>query len=141
MKLFVTSLAVLAALCLHIEAKTFTRCGLVNELKKQNFPKNILRDWVCVIEAVSSRRTDAIGPRKTDGSRDHGLFQISDRFFCSSSSRPGKTCHVTCADLRTDDITKAANCAKSIYKDHGFNTWSVWKNSCKGKPLPDISRC
>ncbi|KAL4715328.1 hypothetical protein ACJJTC_004780 [Scirpophaga incertulas] len=125
MKLFVTSLAVLAALCLHIEAKTFTRCGL---------------GW-CVIEAVSSRRTDAIGPRKTDGSRDHGLFQISDRFFCSSSSRPGKTCHATCADLRTDDITKAANCAKSIYKDHGFNTWPVWKNSCKGKPLPDISRC
>ncbi|KAL4715324.1 hypothetical protein ACJJTC_004776 [Scirpophaga incertulas] len=139
MKLVVASLAVLAALCLQGEAKTFTRCQLVAELKKHNI--NQLRDWVCLIEGESSRRTDVIGPTNSNGSRDHGLFQINDRYWCNNGSKPGKACNVTCAELRTDDITKAVQCARTIYKAQGWDAWVAWRNNCKGKPLPDISMC
>ncbi|KAL4715312.1 hypothetical protein ACJJTC_004764 [Scirpophaga incertulas] len=141
MKLLVASLSVLAALCLQSEAKTFDRCGLVRELKKQKFPNNQLRDWVCLIEGESSRRTDVIGPPNTDGSRDHGLFQINDRYWCNNGPTPGKECRVTCADLRTDNISKASACAKKIYQVQGFSAWTAWTRDCKGKKLPDISKC
>ncbi|KAL4715317.1 hypothetical protein ACJJTC_004769 [Scirpophaga incertulas] len=141
MKLQGALLVVLAALCLQSVAKTFTRCELVQELRRQGFPNNKMRDWVCLVEYETARRTNVIGPGYSDGSRDHGLFQINDRQWCNNGPTPGKKCKVTCADLRTDDITKASKCAKEIYKTSGFSAWNAWKTYCRGKPLPDISQC
>ncbi|XP_068632297.1 lysozyme-like [Battus philenor] len=129
-----------AAIVLHSEAKNFTRCGLVQELRRQGFPKDKMRDWVCLVENESSRRTDAVGKPNRDGSRDYGLFQINDRYWCSNTNTPGKDCNVTC-ELLSDNITKAATCAKKIYQRHGFSAWYGWQNHCRGKPLPDISSC
>ncbi|CAB3238778.1 unnamed protein product [Arctia plantaginis] len=130
-----------AALCLRCEAKVFTRCGLVQELRRQGFPSNQLRNWVCLIEAESSRNTAIISEPNSKGWRDWGLFQINDEFWCSTTNSPGKDCNVRCADLITDDITKASNCAKIIFRRHNFNAWYGWINKCRGKSLPDISRC
>ncbi|CAG9785787.1 unnamed protein product [Diatraea saccharalis] len=127
--------------CAQCEAKTFSLCGLVRELRKQNFPEHEMRDWVCLVEKESSRRTHVIGPPNDDGSRDHGLFQINDHYWCNDSNVPGKGCHVTCQQMRTDDITAASTCAKKIYRRHGFNAWYGWVNHCRGKALPDISHC
>ncbi|XP_075974259.1 lysozyme-like [Anticarsia gemmatalis] len=132
---------VVAALCAQSEAKVFTRCGLVQELRRQGFPANQLRDWVCLIEAESGRNTAVIGPVNSNGSRDWGLFQINDRYWCSTGSSPGKDCNVRCRDLITDNITRASNCAKIIFRRHNFNAWYGWINKCRGKPLPDISKC
>ncbi|KAL4715316.1 hypothetical protein ACJJTC_004768 [Scirpophaga incertulas] len=141
MKLFAVAISVLAALCLQSYAKTFSRCGLVHELRRQGFPESKMRDWVCLVEHESSRRTEVIGPPNSDGSRDHGLFQINDRYWCNDGSVRGKSCHVTCAEIRTDDISKASICAKKIFQIHGFIAWYGWRDYCKGKPLPDISNC
>ncbi|XP_013149147.1 PREDICTED: lysozyme-like [Papilio polytes] len=123
------------------EGKQLSRCELVRELRNHGFPQNKLRDWVCLVESESSRRTDVIGKPNSDGSRDYGLFQINNKYWCSTTNIPGKDCNVTCNQLITDDITKAAACAKKIYQRHGFDAWYGWKNKCRGKPLPDISSC
>ncbi|CAH2108602.1 unnamed protein product [Euphydryas editha] len=130
----------LAVVVLQSEAKTFTRCELVQQLRSHGFPEDKLRDWVCLVEHESSRSTNKIGKVNKNGSRDYGLFQINDKYWCSNTSTPGKDCNVTCSDLLTDDITKAATCAKKVFKRHGFNAWYGWKNNCKSN-LPDISSC
>ncbi|KAH9644106.1 hypothetical protein HF086_015436 [Spodoptera exigua] len=123
------------------DAKYFeTNCDLVHELRKQKFPEDRMRDWVCLVNSESARRTDAIGGPNKNGSRDYGLFQINDHFWCSNSTTPGKSCQVTCADLITDDITKASICAHKIFRRQGFPAWHGWSQRCQGD-LPDISNC
>ncbi|XP_045534717.1 lysozyme-like [Papilio machaon] len=121
------------------EARQFSRCELVRQLRNHRFPANKLRQWVCLIENHSGGRTDLISRANRSGYREYGLFQLSDRFWCNKSDLPGKDCNVTCADLLTDDITKAAKCAKKVYKRHGFTAWYGW-SKCQGS-LPDISSC
>lgn len=93
-----------------------------------------------------------------DGTYDWGLFQINDGYWCQVG-RPGKGCNIECngnliskksftlikfsfqPDLLKDNISKAAACAKIIYKAHGFYAWVAWKNKCNGKPLPNINEC
>ncbi|XP_059055429.1 lysozyme-like [Achroia grisella] len=125
----------------YVNAKTFTRCGLVGALRSQGFDEANLRDWVCLVESESSRRTDVVGKPNKDGSRDYGLFQINDRYWCSNTSTAGKDCNITCSQLLTDDITVASKCAKKIYKRHRFLAWRGWTKHCQNKPLPDISNC
>nr|CAD7428218.1 unnamed protein product [Timema monikensis] len=43
-------------------------------------------------------------------------------------------------ELRTDDITKAARCAMTVFQKHGFLGWMGWKDHCQ-ESLPDISCC
>ncbi|CAB3238779.1 unnamed protein product [Arctia plantaginis] len=85
-----------AVLCLRCEAKVLTRCGLVQELRRQRFPSNQLPDWVCLIEAESSRNTGIVSQPNSNGSRDWGLFQINDKYWCSTTNLPGKDCNVRC---------------------------------------------
>ncbi|CAG4949349.1 unnamed protein product [Colias eurytheme] len=139
MKLFVV-LVLAAAAVLETQAVTFTRCQLVHQLRSHGFPENKMRDWVCLVENESARTTSKVGSVNKNGSRDYGLFQINDKYWCSNTSSPGKDCNVTCNQLLTDDISKAATCAKKIFKRHGFNAWYGWKNHCQGS-LPDISSC
>ena len=95
----------------------------------------------------SDYNTSAIGSLNADGSLDHGLFQISDLFWCD----PGEACGLPCegeideiiseqhfqlqnfvfliAALRDDDIKDDVICAKRIFKQtqrltgNGFNAW------------------
>ncbi|XP_032515409.2 lysozyme-like [Danaus plexippus] len=137
---FVAIFLFFALTALQCEGKTFTRCELVAQLRSHGFPENKMRDWVCLVENESGRNTSKIGKVNKNGSRDYGLFQINDKYWCSNTSSKGKDCNVTCAEVSQDDITKAATCAKKIFKRHGFNAWYGWKNHCQGA-LPDISSC
>ncbi|XP_026471311.1 lysozyme-like [Ctenocephalides felis] len=121
------------------EAKIFTRCGLAQELLKQGFPKTKLDHWVCLVEAESSRNTAAVGPANSNGSRDYGLFQINNKYWCSNGVA-GKDCNVKCEDLTTNDITKASKCAKLIYQRHGFTAWYGWQAKCQ-TTRPNLSSC
>ncbi|OAL68001.1 lysozyme [Trichophyton violaceum] len=136
--LMFVGLAALACV-LQGEAKTFNRCELAKELKKQGFAKENLPDWVCLVEAESSRRSHKIGKVNKNGSQDFGLFQINDRYWCQRGSA-GKDCNVSCEDLLTDDISVASRCAQKVYKRHKFDAWYGWKNKCQGS-LPDLSSC
>ncbi|XP_049868484.1 lysozyme-like [Pectinophora gossypiella] len=117
-----------------------TRCELVRKLQKYEFPEEKMRDWVCLVEKESGRRTDVVGKVNRNGSRDYGLFQINDRWWCSNTTTPGHKCNVTCSDLITDDITKAVECTRIIFRKQGFLAWHGWANHCQ-KDLPDISDC
>ncbi|KAL0831568.1 hypothetical protein ABMA28_002354 [Loxostege sticticalis] len=139
-RLTVVVLFVLATFWLESDAKRFSRCELVRELRRQGFPEDKMRNWVCLVENESGRTTNKVGPVNKNGSKDYGLFQINDKYWCTSSGPAGKDCNVKCSDLLTDDITKASTCAKKIFKRHGFNAWYGWKNHCQGS-LPDISGC
>lgn len=48
------------------------------------------------MENESGRKTDRRGKVNKNGSRDYGLFQINDKYWCSNTSTPGKDCNVTC---------------------------------------------
>ncbi|XP_068632596.1 lysozyme-like [Battus philenor] len=125
----------------QLEAKQLSRCELVRELRRHGFPENKMRDWVCLVEKESGRRTHIVSKPNRNGSRDYGLFQINDMYWCSKTNKPGKDCNVTCKQITTNNISRAAACAKKIYQRHGFNAWYGWKNHCRGKALPNISAC
>lgn len=57
---------------------------------------NIPGQGVCLIEAESSRRTDAVHGPDEDGSYDYGLFQINSRYWCSTGATPGMVCNLRC---------------------------------------------
>ncbi|KAI5631661.1 c-type lysozyme/alpha-lactalbumin family domain-containing protein [Phthorimaea operculella] len=111
------------------------------ELLAQGFPAHQLRDWVCLVEAESSRQTEAVGGPDDDGSFDYGLFQINDRYWCNPGELPGKECHIRCKDLLTADISIASDCAKKIFGIQGFSAWLGWTNECRNKKLPTLSEC
>ncbi|XP_072938750.1 lysozyme-like [Epargyreus clarus] len=133
-------LVLLLNLFIQSECKQFTRCGLVYELRRQGFPEAKMRDWVCLVEKESQRTTNIVSKPNKDGSRDYGLFQINDKYWCSKTSTPGKDCNITCRSLLSNDITVASTCAKKIFKRHGFRAWYGWLNHCQTN-LPDISNC
>ncbi|KAK9504304.1 hypothetical protein O3M35_010669 [Rhynocoris fuscipes] len=133
---------ILAIFCLIglTQAKVFSRCELVSVLRSNGIPANDMKDWVCLVEHESSRITSRKGGPNRNGSFDHGLFQINDKYWCRNGVKGGD-CNIKCEDLRQDDISEAVKCALKIKRRHGFNAWYGWKNHCKNKPLPNISNC
>ncbi|XP_037915727.1 lysozyme-like [Hermetia illucens] len=113
--------------------RRFERCELARILhNRYGFPRNQLADWICLVEWESSFRTDAVGPPNGDGSRDWGLFQINDRYWCQSANygNSHNICGVSCERLLSDDITTAVNCVRKIYAAHGFSGWNAWTQHC-----------
>ncbi|KAH8371262.1 hypothetical protein KR093_006767, partial [Drosophila rubida] len=138
-----TVLSTLVLLIIAVEAeRSFDRCSLARELDNLDVPRNEIPHWVCIARHESSYRTWVIGPPNTDGSRDHGLFQINDLYWCQPSNGrfSHNGCHTMCEALRTDHIERALACAKKIQRHQGWNAWSVYQPHCDGN-LPDVSDC
>lgn len=69
-------------LCLTVElnAKVYERCALAKELyHDHHFPRPQIKDWMCIFHIVSDFDTNYLGSKEHDGSRSHGLFQVSCR--------------------------------------------------------------
>lgn len=112
--------------------KVYKKCELAQELLQvHGFAEDEVAEWVCIAEHESEFNTSAIGRMNWDGSEDHGLFQINDRYWCSPPG-PKNVCQIDCAALEDDDITDDLDCARVIYARHGFSAWAVWKNYCRG---------
>ncbi|KAK8779678.1 lysozyme c-1-like [Amblyomma americanum] len=128
---------VLLALVCASGAKKYGRCELASILVRNGIPRNRIPDWICLATAESSLNSKAINKNK-NGSTDYGIFQINNGYWCS----PGRhnICKVSCSALRSDGIGPSIQCAKTIYKRHGFNAWYGWKNKCKGKNLSSYVR-
>jgi hypothetical protein len=119
--------------------KVYERCELVRELKKvHSIPEEQIATWVCIAKHESQLNTSAVGHVNGDGSGDHGLFQISDIYWCSPPGK-GWVCGVSCAALEDDDIKDDVECAKRIHRHHqrmtgdGFTAWAVYQPYCYGK--------
>lgn len=98
--------------------KVYERCELARELRyKYNIPLEQIHTWICIVQRESNFDTAAIGRLNADGSSDHGLFQISDIYWCSNSG-VGKACSASCASFRDDNIADDVQCIKRIFDEH-----------------------
>uniref|UniRef100_A0A182R788 lysozyme n=1 Tax=Anopheles funestus TaxID=62324 RepID=A0A182R788_ANOFN len=139
MKVCFTVLLALAVSCALIEAKTFSKCELAKTLANNGIPKASLPDWICLVQHESAFSTSATN-NNNNGSKDYGIFQINNKFWCDSSYG-ANDCKIACNSLLNDDITDDINCAKLIFKRHGFTAWYGWKDHCSGKTLPSVASC
>jgi lysozyme C len=124
--------------------KVYERCELAQELRyKHKIPMEQVATWVCIAKHESGFNTSAIGRLNADGSEDHGLFQISDIYWCGDS---GKSCDVQCSELRDNEISNDVVCMLKIFEEHtrlsgdGFNAWAVYPR-CKGQSQSFIEGC
>ncbi|KAF0291551.1 Lysozyme C [Amphibalanus amphitrite] len=134
-------------------AKVFERCELANELRSRGVSEKQLADWVCLAYHESRYDTAAVGRLNWDQSVDHGLFQISDIYWCDwSSDEPDRqyknVCNKNCNSFRDDDIGDDLTCVMKIHKEHqrlqgnGFLAWVAWKQHCQHSDLSSyVSGC
>ncbi|GLH14349.1 Lysozyme c-1 [Gryllus bimaculatus] len=112
-------------------AVVLSKCTVAKALYDNGIAKSQIPDWLCLIEHESSFNTAAINVN-TNGSKDNGIFQINDTWWCGETA---------VGALLNTDITDDIRCAKLIYSRQGFNAWYGWKNHCQGVTLPSISDC
>lgn len=98
--------------------KIYERCELARELHYvHDIPLDQVATWVCIAKYESNYNTSAVGHQNYDGSLDHGLFQISDIYWCSPPGK-GWVCGLSCAKLENSDISDDVICMKKIYDEH-----------------------
>lgn len=126
------------------KGKVYERCELAQELRyKFKIPKEQVATWVCIAKHESDFNTSAVGRQNVDGSEDHGIFQISDLFWCS----PGTGCGVACSKFEDNDIADDVECMLKIHEEHqflsgdGFNAWTVYRHHCQGRDSSYIDGC
>ncbi|XP_050096160.1 uncharacterized protein LOC126578029 [Anopheles aquasalis] len=127
--------------------KIYQRCELAQELYyRHGMPYDQIATWVCIAHRESNYNVSAIGRLNADGSEDHGLFQISDIYWCSPPGK-GWVCGLACSDLEDNDLTDDIECMRTIYEEHtrlsgdGFNAWAVYRPYCKGRSDHYIEGC
>ncbi|EDW74034.2 uncharacterized protein Dwil_GK21588 [Drosophila willistoni] len=122
-----------------IEAKLLTRCQLAKELLRHDFPRSYLSNWVCLVESESGRSTSK-SMQLPNQSVSYGLFQINSKNWCRKGRRGG-ICNIKCEEFLNDEISDDSRCAMQIFNRHGFQAWPGWMSKCRGRTLPDVSRC
>ncbi|KAJ3662463.1 hypothetical protein Zmor_006811 [Zophobas morio] len=142
----ITTLFVLVVVLLcgsKLEAKIFERCELARALKyNYHIPAHQLATWVCIANYESHFNTGAINTQ----SGDHGIFQISQIYWCSNSNSPGKGCNSVCSRYRDDDIRDDVACIKKVFAEHqrlfgnGFHAWTTYKY-CQSNVNQFIAGC
>ncbi|XP_063700130.1 lysozyme c-1 [Culicoides brevitarsis] len=138
MKMTIKFLIFLYFFAYYVEGKEYTRCEVAKTLAKNSFPRSFLPNWVCLVEAESGRSSNKI--TEYSNYKSYGLFQINSKEYCKPGKKGG-LCGMKCEDFLKDDIKSDIECAKTIYSRKGFDGWPGWQRKCKGKQLPDISKC
>ncbi|XP_075167251.1 lysozyme 2-like [Haematobia irritans] len=141
--MFKFTFAVLAAILLVAPsyAEVYTRCSLAKAMYNLGVPKDQLARWTCIAQHESSYNTKAVGSLNSNGSRDYGIFQINNYYWCSppSGAFSYNECKVKCEDFLVDSIEPAVKCAQLVLKQQGWTAWSTWKY-CDGT-LASIDDC
>ncbi|XP_044753475.1 lysozyme C-like [Coccinella septempunctata] len=124
-------------------AKIFKRCELAKDLKyKYGFDPKEIPVWVCIAKHESNFNTSAVN----SVSGDHGLFQISDLYWCGIQQKAG-ACYANCDSFKNDDIADDLQCIRRIFNEHqrlsgnGFNAWVVYPLYCRGKSDQYVEGC
>lgn len=130
--MYFAKVALIIASFAFCTAKVYKRCELARELRDvHEIPYEQIATWICIVKHESNFNTTALNPV----SGDHGLFQISELYWCSPG---GYACGVACASLEDDDLEDDVICARRIYRQHqrisgdGFTAWTVYPHYCKG---------
>ncbi|KAH9636489.1 hypothetical protein HF086_002189 [Spodoptera exigua] len=117
------------ALLSVVGARIYERCELARELESLGVHPDDISTWVCIAYHESRFDTAANNPH----SGDHGIFQISELYWCG----PGKACGLPCSALRDEDISNDLDCALIVHEEHtrlqgnGFLAWVVYPQHCK----------
>ncbi|XP_064547018.1 lysozyme [Drosophila montana] len=139
-KAIVLSLSLILLLSLSAtQSKLLTRCQLAKELLRHDFPRSYLSNWVCLVESESGRSTSK-SMQLPNQSVSYGLFQINSKNWCRKGRRGG-ICNIKCEEFLNDEISDDSRCAMQIFNRHGFQAWPGWMSKCRGRTLPDVSRC
>lgn len=127
-----------------VESKTYGKCEFANALRNVcHFPESDIPTWLCIAEHESHYNTDAYNAQ----TKDHGIFQISELYWCTASGPPGGGCNKNCADFHNDDISDDCACVRTIFAEHqrlsgnGFNAWTTYKAYCGGDNAPWLDGC
>ncbi|KAL5277558.1 LysS.2 family protein [Megaselia abdita] len=123
---FVLALALFAAPSM---GKVFTRCSLAKELKRLGVAAGDIPYYVCIARYESNYNTAAVGPPNNNKSRDYGIFQINNYYWCSppDGGFSHNSCKINCKSLLTDDISPDVKCAQLVKKQQGWKAWSTYK--------------
>ncbi|XP_044741902.1 lysozyme-like [Chrysoperla carnea] len=142
---FIITIFILISLLNVSFGKIYTECELATELSnKFDMKYKEIQNWVCIAKTSSNFDTS----RKEHFSKKriyyHGLFMISDRYWCSHGANRTQEniCKVRCSELRSDDIAASVNCARTIYKEGGnsYKRWGKTAKDCKNN-LPNLRHC
>ncbi|XP_023708064.1 lysozyme X-like [Cryptotermes secundus] len=126
------SVLILIIMTAHTSLATIlTQQQFLMQLRNYGVPEYDLATWLCIAEHESNLDTAAIGTLNTDGSKDHGIFQINDRYWCREHG-VGGGCNINCAALRSDNLDAAIRCALHIKSRQGFVAWTTYERYCIG---------
>lgn len=107
--------------------KVFERCELARALSNTyKLEQKYLASMVCIAYHESRYNTRVHGAPNKNRSRDNGLFQLNDKYWCTNVGS-GHDCNINCAKLRDDDIADDVACMKKILRVQGFTAWSTYK--------------
>ena len=89
-----TWLGVAFAIFATTSSVTIDKCKLINVFRSE-FAEEYVDDWVCIARWESHYNTSAIGTLNWDGSKDLGLFQVSEKWWCEWGKKD-KGCRMDC---------------------------------------------
>ncbi|KAI1905249.1 hypothetical protein AGOR_G00014170 [Albula goreensis] len=128
-------------------AKVFTQCEIAKVFKNAGMDGYrgrtgtiSLDDWVCTAYHESRYKTDAFNDRNRDGTKDYGIFQINNHWWCTDGHPSHNGCKISCSSLLNDDISDDIRCAKQVAREQGIVAWNGWKDFCKGKDISHFTR-
>lgn len=108
----------------------FEVCDMAKELLNYDIPIEELDIWMCIIERESQFNSSSVSRLHQDGSREHGLFRVSNNYWCSPPGK-GTGCNIDCAKLMDADISDDIACVKTIFAADGFAAWGSYNRWCK----------
>ena len=94
-------------------AITIDKCELI-DVFRQEFAAEFVDDWVCIARWESHYNTSAIGTLNWDGSKDLGLFQVSEKWWCEWGSK-GKGCRMDCNGRMFKRITYFIKTSRAFF--------------------------
>ncbi|XP_045619850.1 lysozyme C [Procambarus clarkii] len=131
--------------------KVFEKCELATVLEKtHNMTRGEVKKWVCIAQYESTFNTTAVNHGNWDGSKDYGLFQLSNKFWCDDARKGKNVCRIPCTDLLDDDLTDDLACIKKIIRDTeqwkgkgtAFTAWVAYVSKCQNRDLDEyMSEC
>ncbi|XP_022685955.1 uncharacterized protein LOC111258739 isoform X3 [Varroa jacobsoni] len=126
-----------------VDAKIYDRCELARELHDRfKFSKRDLDKWLCLAYWESRFDTRAYHKGRFDGSGDHGIFQINDKYWCQPYvGYSENVCKVPCYMLRDDNLEDDIQCVNKIFRRHGFHAWMMFTHKCSGNTLEFFNGC
>ncbi|CAL4124260.1 unnamed protein product, partial [Meganyctiphanes norvegica] len=102
-------------------AKIFEKCELADVLEnRHNMNRDQIKNWVCIAEYESAFNTGDIHPLNWDGSKDYGLFHLSNKYWCKDEDENPdykNVCNMPCSNLLDADLTDDLACIELVISD------------------------